>query len=719
MSTPTPLNRMFHFALKTGVKDAVAIYIRRNENLDARDHTGLTPLMIAAMHGHAHIYTQLIEAGADPTQKDESGNTAGQLAARFLSPLNGYAKDEFDTEELLNDQNISAGEISLAKQEVEAEGPNKTNTNWHSSQSSKVPPILGEIPPNIELAPSSFDESDWSAEVAPIIPPTDPSAVYGSKALNSLLSTHRRLDTDESWSEVQISLPDSQKIFSLRHAEKFTTTRSLLTAGIAFGVVTRTQFLDCLSNDYDCPINLAEDALLRIFEQLEIEILDEPSSSGSFFGELTADERVQEALEALQDDLDQRFDSFSIYSKEIRKFDLIDRVTEERIGQRMDSALIVLTKQLTILSENDWSEMRGLQFNDELSIDDENQFPKLEELLASEVDVVNEENFVSSGFGKSAFLDFVDNIRNGEEIDSRNNQIPRPSPELVWRILEIMKLPDFSGDVTLIKNSIEVYERARNQLIESNFRLVLSIAKNYSYTELPIEDLIQEGNIGLMRAAIKYEYQRGFKFSTYATWWIRQAITRAVADHGRTIRIPVHMIETINKMKRFVREHNIETERLEGLQRLANFMDLSKSKIQNLLRISAVPVSLDAPLDEHSGFLLIDAIQSISSPFEDAMFKSLRRTMKKMLDDLPARQAKVLRLRFGIDMASDKTLEEVGDLFGVTRERIRQIEAKTLKSIRHPARYEPLVAFLEDGEIARFEYGRNKKNSSEIETECE
>ncbi len=349
-----------------------------------------------------------------------------------------------------------------------------------------------------------------------------------------------------------------------------------------------------------------------------------------------------------------------------------------------------------------------------------NFFKELTDILQAAVDSIREQERIILGLAvtqakmpRAEFLEsFVGNEANPQWLEDRIAS-GQPYAEALAahaegirraqsKLAQIAKKNQQSvGEIKEIHRRMMVGETqaraAKSEMIRANLRLVISIAKKYTNRGMQFLDLIQEGNIGLMKAVDKFDYRRGFKFSTYATWWVRQAVTRAIADQARTIRIPVHMIETINKLNRVSRQLRQEMGREATPEELAPRMEMSEDKVLKVLKIAREPISMESPIgddgDSHLGDFIEDA--HVMSPVESATAAGLRETTLHMLEGLSEREAKVLRMRFGIDMHTDYTLEEVGKQFDVTRERIRQIEAKALRKLRHPSRSEQLKSFLD------------------------
>ena len=370
------------------------------------------------------------------------------------------------------------------------------------------------------------------------------------------------------------------------------------------------------------------------------------------------------------------------------------KTTEDILNELMEKAKKagkITTKEIAALEEKGVDADSIAKFYDaleaskiEIDISDDDAVTILDDIDMPEIEELNE----------------IEEVTEEEMADVKVDDSYSTDDPVRMFLKEIGKVPLLTAEeeVELAIRMSQGDEEAKRRMTEANLRLVVSIAKRYVGRGMLFLDLIQEGNLGLMKAAEKFEPERGFKFSTYATWWIRQAITRSIADQARTIRIPVHMIETINKLNRISRQMLQEMGREPTPEELAERMLMPEDKIRKVLKIAKEPISMETPIgddeDSHLGDFIEDT--TLELPLDSATTESLRAATHDVLAGLTAREAKVLRMRFGIDMNTDHTLEEVGKQFDVTRERIRQIEAKALRKLRHPSRSEVLRSFLDD-----------------------
>ena len=364
-------------------------------------------------------------------------------------------------------------------------------------------------------------------------------------------------------------------------------------------------------------------------------------------------------------------------------------VSEVKDFEQRKETLIKKGKEVGFITYEELAEeLKGLEVSSDLLDELYNA------LMENDISVISE-----SDLDDDSEEDDGGNLEDILKDDSIAKELTINDPVRMY-LKEIGKISLLSLDeeTELSKKIAEGDEMAKNRLAESNLRLVVSIAKRYVGRGMLFLDLIQEGNIGLMKAVEKFDATKGYKFSTYATWWIRQAITRAIADQARTIRVPVHMVETINKLSRFQRQLTLELNREPTDEELAEKMNMSPEKIREVIKIAQDPVSLETPIGEEEDSHLGDFVpdESNMSPEDFTVHEMLKEEISDVLLTLTEREEQVLRLRFGLDDGSSKTLEEVGQMFGVTRERIRQIEAKALRKLRHPSRSRKLKDFLNE-----------------------
>ena len=443
-------------------------------------------------------------------------------------------------------------------------------------------------------------------------------------------------------------------------------------------------------------VNNEEDGV--VVEELEDEIDEEQDNSSM-------------SLAVLENLIrDQVMDELNIFSKKSKK--LLKLQTKrldylfkgEKIPNSLEQKLInekyILLDQMKSIKLNN-NRIEELKFD---LYDKNKRLIHLENKIYTNFEAfgVNRNIFLNSWKGNEINPNWPEKLKKNEKLIKcfeNNYDIINPIREEIFTICKDVKLSaqEFKELVKIIQKGDREASRAKQEMVEANLRLVISIAKKYTNRGLQFLDLIQEGNIGLMKAVDKFEFRRGYKFSTYATWWIRQAITRSIADQARTIRIPVHMIETINKLVRTSRQMLHEIGREPTPEELSEKLSMPLDKVRKVLKIAKEPISLETPIGDEEDNSLGDFIEDMNAvqPLEAAIHSNLRETTTRVLASLTAREERVLRMRFGIGMNTDHTLEEVGQQFSVTRERIRQIEAKALRKLKHPSRSRKLRSFLE------------------------
>ncbi len=605
--------------------------------------------MLAAVYGHDEIIKMLLEEGVSLELVDSSGRTALKIAQE-----SGHVK----IQELLSD--------AIASKLLD------TNNKK-----------------------SDLDESEyfgWQAEDLVRVPTNDITCIKHAILLQERISTHFLIDRSLDWSDVDFDLPSFYPLVSLKNDSLH--LKNLIITRFSFGIVSHRHIYNAIAADYGEQI---KDEYIQLFSLLLKNSGIEVEENFELFVEADLDEPSPEQQELVDDifyslETSERDPLYSYFGA-MRQFDLLDKDHEERFGQRMDSALIALSRHLANLADHDWQQLSGHSANEtgnELVEEDNEEVADDEVSPLLFVDDDQDEVVVGMEMEEENFWGYASKVRLGMEI-SDEIQIPRPSSKELAGITT--KLVEINEGYRLpIKRAITTYRKVSNAFVTANLRLVVSIASRYRNRGLDYDDLIQEGNIGLMKAVEKFDYRKGFKFSTYATWWIRQNITRAIADQARLIRVPVHMIESMNAVSRVERELEYKHGKDITIEHIAEAVGRTAGQIEKIFRVREDCVFFD-DLSENP----LDYLESVGNEFRPDQItsdKELTQVIQDAVDDLGDRNAQVIRLRFGLDEGQDMTLEEVGQIFGVTRERIRQIELHAIKRLKHPTRCEIFEPFM-------------------------
>lgn len=701
--TAGTLNRLLKMAILAGVESAVRLHVRRGDDLNAKDCDGMTPLMLAASKNKASICSILIEAGVNLSLKDEFGRDALSIA-KAAGAAQAVSVIEMATVVTKpHSSDTDGGRVAAIIEENRTDNPVEPDLTHIA--------LVAEPEPNLFDDGESFDLSEWEVEEDSPAPEGDDSLALAATALHHAISTHRPVDTSEGWEDFEAFLPErAARLLKTDDAEKRQLIRGLLLKGLREGSVPELLIMAVCENQ-DGSRNEEDERLLRLVlgdvgadtdDRLDGELFQDESPETH-----DEDDSLSEALSFL-DDLESGANGpFRLYVKEMQRGRLLTAEEETAIGREMEESFNATLDALASWPEgiasllatveavrsgkvaldfvssgqtadtdspNDDSALSLTLLGDDEPLDDEH--PQ----LAPEVGFFESIGKISELVGKTILDSPAE-----KELRSSLAHACLARPFLLSLAEDGNRASEGpSGD---FRSAIHRHTAARERLAISNLRLVLSVAKRYQGMGLPLDDLIQEGNLGLLKAVDRYDWHKGFRFSTYATWWIRQQISRALADKGRTIRVPVHINDTI---LRLVREADIlerSSGRTPSTTELATRLEISEKKVFSLMARREEPLPIhDIDVETIVDTQAVDAVEKIA-------LTDLRRVLGKMLGDLDSRVSEVLSLRFGLGDDDSLTLEETGTRYGVTRERIRQIESKGLKMLRHPSRRSLLEDF--------------------------
>jgi RNA polymerase primary sigma factor len=681
------LNPLLKMAVLSGVQAAVRLHIRRGIEINAIDEKGRSPLILAASKGHTETCRILLEAGADPRILDNEGNDALSIALdKRMDNLAELLKERLS--ELDHDLATGASDLDPASSENESSDP-------------------------LNASDEAFDLSGWESEEDSPVPPQDDECLARVSVTHQAISAHIPIDNDEDWSDVDIDLPGSQRNHRrVWNDEIRNEVLRLFVVAIQERHASHRWIEDVALDNIGDSDPEFEGRLVSILEELGVIVDDvewlQPDISIPLDEDM--EDIANEALSFLSELTSQNIEPQRLYEKDMAKtVSLLSREGEAEIGniieKGLEEALIAVSGSVYAITEilcvADKILMNELPLetmvNRETMIQSEDDDPADESYHFQEDNEDIDEKPISD------LTVHIETIRDLlPHLSKENSHIMLDSlreVRLSWAFLEDLcnRLGQSKTDPvahSALEFALDKVTRAKSRMVESNLKLVYSIARKYVHRGLAFLDLIQEGNLGLIRAVEKFDYRRGFKFSTYATWWIRQSITRAIADQARLIRVPVHMIESVNQVER-ARDRIEQTTGLTAdAANIARHLSIPIERVTKALRASSEVVPIDSLIIEdatNAEFFF----SATSGPEESAMQIALHDELERMLDTLNSKESEVLRLRFGLNESDEQTLEEIGQVFMVTRERIRQIEAKALRKLRYPSRAESLRDFIE------------------------
>jgi RNA polymerase primary sigma factor len=753
VSARKPLSPLLKLAVVSGVHTAVRLRVRGGDDIHATDEKGKTALHLAASHGHLETCRVLLQAGVDPTARDFQGANAITVAGECGRPDIAALIREFcgpgtpspdEVCEGEQSQKLSpSGELTIAGLTGQIAGDNcglqsvrhavrQFGDVGSTVQSACFPPVVTH--PSDGASLQILDNFDWEADPDPTTPELDSTFAESAKAAKNALNAHRIVERDAAWDDVAIELPDTSPVRARRtdldsHAQL--RVRQLLIAGLRDGDVHDHWITHALGDDENIDSDESDGAyemnLRNILGDLGLQISEvdwewrnyEAAETNDFRWEGEADE----AIEAFLNLNSTVIDTSRLYVQDFADEGLLTSDEEIELAQRIERGLRDAVRELSTHREAVSALLESVDgvidgrmaasrvFSLEQPDDDSGQAAP-EDATREGMALAPEEDDDVDGGQKDVLpkelLAVIAQIRSslaeprtikGSSFTALIADLP-----LSRRYLETLSSQLATAQHTAVcaANMTEALRRAataRERMAVTNLRLVISIAKRYDRKGLAFLDLLQEGNIGLLRAIDRFDYRRGFRFSTYATWWIRQAITRALGDQARIIRLPIHVVESLNQIRRVQRRLEAQSGKAAEANQIAEYLPISSEKIARLIKADREVIDIDSLADvadeeTNGGHFLEDGRRG---PESAVLHADLRRALERALGGLTAREAKVLTLRFGLGHTHEYTLEQVGDMFNVTRERIRQIEGKALKKLRHPGRAALLEPFRNSG----------------------
>jgi RNA polymerase primary sigma factor len=697
----TSLHPLFRLAVLAGSEELVKLHIARGRDVNARDESGRPLIVLAASKERVGTLRVLLDAGANPCEKDLQGIDASQLArtlgnAEMLAILAEYVPT------LIEEATVV-----------------RTDALPDSSGAS----ILTDL--------------DWEEFIEGDAPPNDPTFLSRSADIQASLSAHEFIDLDEDWSDVDADLPDFQP-FLRANTEDFRELRSVLSSFFSRAITHGSVLL----NEIDTmeiesgPIEAETvESIIRVLGELGVEVLEnvDPEIASSRDTLITDDvtEDVEDAVAYLADVWSSTADGYWQYSRDIGKASLLTREQEFTLAQTMERGwaavnAIVCSSDVAVgevFLQAEKIERRSAPLSSlicdygEAKVEDEEPFEVEASADSVEPEVVLPPTSDEPAGTDGAYMDwatFATRLHRLRIVFLANAGKMRQADMLEMReLLEGTKLsagfvrglierleenPDSepaveTSIVSELRQAFESVEQAKKTFALSNLRLVSSIARKYSRRGVDLLDLIQEGTLGLLKAVDRFDYQKGFKFSTYGTWWIKQAITRALADKARTIRVPVHMVESINKIQAAARRINENSSDDATAEQIAEQLDFPVFKVRKILRFSDQTVPLRVPDDAEGRNDIADGLGE-SVVWNVALHHEMQARISKVISSLKPKERAIIVKRFGLENESEHTLEELGQEFGLTRERIRQIEAKAIRKLRHPVRSRLLQGYV-------------------------